>query len=310
MLTRIMKTLAQTIAAVAITSAVTTCSAAPPSAPANLEAVASFPGDLAITLRWTDTSLNETGFEIQRSADPGFEVFDTVGLINLANVDTFNDVGLAEDTLYFYRVIAFNADGASEPSNVAFDFTSFSRPNQVSGLTGSFANGVTSLSWTDSADNETRFEVERAEEGVDTSYTVIAVLSPNATTYQDSTALDGTSYSYRITPYRFDVAGGAPETVSIATGPAIAGPTSIKTRPTSRTGIEITWKGRFNRGTLVQVQRFNLDTGVWITVGTVSARGGKFTNLGLARRTAYNYRLRAVTDNAVSIFETIVGTTR
>lgn len=100
-------------------------------------------------------------------------------------------MGLAEDTLYFYRVVAFNTDGASAPSNVAFDFTSFARPNQVSGLTGSFANGVTSLSWTDNADNETRFEVERAEEGVDLSYSVIAVLPANATTHQDSTALDG-----------------------------------------------------------------------------------------------------------------------
>jgi fibronectin type 3 domain-containing protein len=304
------RTSMRTIAAVTVLLSAALSFAAPPSAPANLEAVASFPGDLAITLRWTDTAQDETGFEIQRSIDPGFEVFETVGAINFANVDTFNDVGLAEDTLYFYRVVAFNADGASAPSNVAFDFTSFARPNQVSGLTGSFADGVTALSWTDNADNETRFEVERAEEGVDTSYSVIAVLPANATTYQDSTALDGASYSYRITPYRFDVAGGAPETVSIVTGPPISGPTSIKTRPTSKASIEITWKGRFNRATLLQIQRFNPDLGFWVTVGTVSARDGRFTDTGLARRTAYNYRLRAATDTAVSIFVTTVGTTR
>lgn len=44
-------------------------------------------------------------------------------------------------------------DGSSAFSNVAFDFTSFARPLQVSGLTGSFANGVTSLAWTDNANN-------------------------------------------------------------------------------------------------------------------------------------------------------------
>ena len=284
--------------------------AAPPSAPANLEAVASLPGDLSITLRWTDLSLDETGFEIQRSFDPGFEAFETVGVINLANVDTFNDVGLAEDTLYFYRVAAFNADGSSEYSNVAFEFTGFSRPLQVSGLTGSFANGVTSLAWTDNADNETRFEVERAELGVDSEYTVIAVLPPNTTQYQDSTGLDGITYSYRITPYRFDVAGGAPETVSIETGAGIAAPTSIRTKATSRTGIEITWKGRFSRTALVQVQRFNPDLGFWVTMGNVSARGGKFTDTGLLRRTAYSYRLRTVTDTAVSPFVTATATTR
>lgn len=284
--------------------------AAPPSAPANLEAVASFPGDLAITLRWTDTSQNETGFEVQRSLDAGFEVFETVGVVNLANVDSFYDVALAEDTLYFYRVIAFNADGPSEFSNVAFDFTSFARPLQVSGLTGSFANRVTSLSWVDNANNETRFEVERAEIGVDTAFAVIAVLPPNATQYNDSTALDGTTYTYRITPYRFDVAGGAPDTVSIVTGPAIAGPVALKSKATSKSQIELSWRGRFARTAQIQVQRFDSNLGVWATVGMVPANSGKFTDTRPSRRTAYSYRLRIVSDTALSLFAETSATTR
>lgn len=310
MLRMSIKSCVRGIVALSVACSAATSLAAPPSAPANLEATASFPGDLSITVRWTDTSTDETGFEVQRSLDAGFEVFETVGVINLSNVDSFNDVGLAEDTLYFYRVVAFNADGSSAFSNVAFDFTSFARPLQVSGLTGSFANGVTSLAWTDNANNETRFEVERAELGVDTEYSVIAVLPPDTTQYQDSTGLGGITYSYRITPYRFDVAGGSPDTVSIETGVGIAAPTAVKAKATSKAGIEITWKGRFDRTALVQVQRFNPDLGFWVTVGNVSARGGKFTDTGLLRRTAYSYRLRAVTDTAVSPFVTTAATTR
>ena len=37
-----------------------------PAAPSQLEALASYPGDLAISITWLDNSLDETGFEIER----------------------------------------------------------------------------------------------------------------------------------------------------------------------------------------------------------------------------------------------------
>ncbi len=66
-------------------------------------------------LNWTNNSLNETGFKIQRSltSGSGFVDIGTVG----ANVTTFNDTGLTTNTSYFYRVIATNSYGQSNPSN-------------------------------------------------------------------------------------------------------------------------------------------------------------------------------------------------
>jgi hypothetical protein len=70
-----------------------------------------------IDLAWTDESSNETGFDVERSADGGnqWSIAGNVG----ANVVTFADGSLAPATTYSYRVRATNGSGASAPSNVA-----------------------------------------------------------------------------------------------------------------------------------------------------------------------------------------------
>lgn len=69
-----------------------------------------------IDLVWTDNSLNETGFELQRSTD----AFSSWVVFNLgANVTSFSNTGLAASTAYTYRVQAKNAGGFSTFSNTA-----------------------------------------------------------------------------------------------------------------------------------------------------------------------------------------------
>ena len=77
--------------------------ATPPSAPTGLIATRQ-PG--RITLTWTDTSNNETGFSIERSPDGhAFSQIATVA----ANVSTYVDTSPGASKYVFYRVRAFNA---------------------------------------------------------------------------------------------------------------------------------------------------------------------------------------------------------
>lgn len=82
--------------------------AVPPAAPSNL--VVTMRGSKA-TLTWTDNSINETSFTIQRALDAGFTtklVTYTVG----ANTTTFQDPeNLKNKTTYYYRVFASNTVG-------------------------------------------------------------------------------------------------------------------------------------------------------------------------------------------------------
>src|SRR6185369_13361748 len=73
-----------------------------------------------IDLKWTDNSFDEQGFRIERSLDGSN--FAEIATVN-ANVTMFSDTGLTPNTTYFYRVLAFNNFGNSDPSNVAADTT-------------------------------------------------------------------------------------------------------------------------------------------------------------------------------------------
>lgn len=96
-----------------------TFGAMPPAAPSNLSASAfRFNNNNdRVTLTWTDNSNNETGFTIQRATNETFSaglVTSTVG----ANVTTFTTGNLPRFTIYWFRVAATNAAGASDWSNV------------------------------------------------------------------------------------------------------------------------------------------------------------------------------------------------
>ena len=68
-----------------------------------------------ITLEWSDRSIDEDGFTIERSTD-GIS-FQQIGSVT-ANVNVFADSGLRMNRTYFYRVRGFNAGGVSGYSNV------------------------------------------------------------------------------------------------------------------------------------------------------------------------------------------------
>ena len=80
-------------------------------------AVAKNKNSATVTLNWTDNSINETGFLIQRAYDVGF----TSGVVNAtvnANITTFTQ-SVARNTTYFYRVHAFTSTTQSGWSNTA-----------------------------------------------------------------------------------------------------------------------------------------------------------------------------------------------
>ena len=85
----------------------------PPASPGNLSATAT--STSSIDLSWADNSLDEDGFDIEKSTDgTNFNFLATVG----ADFEAYSDNGLFASTTYYYRVSAFNSAGSSGPSNV------------------------------------------------------------------------------------------------------------------------------------------------------------------------------------------------
>jgi probable HAF family extracellular repeat protein len=81
-------------------------------------------------------------------------------------------------------------------------------PAAPAGLAASaLSGGRIRLTWSDNAGNETGFRVQRAR-GVDGTFTTIAEVAANATTYTDTTAKAGRLYRYRVRAFN-DVGGSA-----------------------------------------------------------------------------------------------------
>ncbi|MGH7854059.1 MAG: family 16 glycoside hydrolase [Candidatus Binatia bacterium] len=79
-------------------------------------ALASGPAHAAtLRLSWQDNSSNETGFKIERMNGATYVQIASVA----ANVASYSDSNLTAGSTYCYRVRAFNAAGASAPTNAA-----------------------------------------------------------------------------------------------------------------------------------------------------------------------------------------------
>jgi galactose oxidase-like protein/fibronectin type III domain protein/Kelch motif protein len=166
-----------------------------PAAPTNLTATAA--SSSQINLSWTDNSNNETGFKIERSSNgTNFTQIATVA----ANIKAYTDTGLTASTKYYYRVRAYNSAGNSAYSNTASATTLPTPPAAPTNLIAlAISPSQVDLSWTDNSNNETGFKIERSTDG--TTFTQVATVGANVTTYSDTGLAALTTYYYRVRAY-------------------------------------------------------------------------------------------------------------
>src|SRR6185295_3585537 len=81
-----------------------------------------------INLAWSDNSASEVGYRVERSPD-GSTNWAQVGSDLAANTTSYNNTGLSDGTIYYYRVRAFNtAAGNSANSSTANAVTTLAAP--------------------------------------------------------------------------------------------------------------------------------------------------------------------------------------
>jgi C1A family cysteine protease len=150
-----------------------------------------------IDLSWQDNSDSETGFKIERKLAGGtYTQLDTVG----ANVTSYADFSVDDDTTYCYRVRAYNGGGDSAYTNEDCATTPIRPPAAPSNLvTAVISSSEIDLTWQDNADNETGFKIER-KEGAG-SFIQIDTVGANVTTYPDTGLSDDVIYCYRVRAY-------------------------------------------------------------------------------------------------------------
>jgi hypothetical protein len=261
---------------------------AEPASPVNLRATPV--SRTQIDLVWEDRSDNETGFEIRRlsgnPADPIVDIF-RVG----ANVTSFSNTGLPEDTGFGYVVRAFNDAGFSTPSNSAAATTLDTPPSAPTNLV---AIGVSfqriDLRW-DPADDPDGYEIQQSRDGV--AWTSLGRSTSTATSAMLFGLEPETTYFFRVRAFNSGGDGPFSNVASARTERTVpTAPTGLTATGASHSRIDLAWQDSSPTETRFEIER---STGgrAFKHVATAPENAVFFTDIRLRARTTYTYRIRA-----------------
>jgi large repetitive protein len=264
-------------------------------------------GSGSVSLAWTDNSVNELGFKVQRKQGAAGTYADIATLGPNVTTYTDNDSALLDGTQYYYQVYATNTAGNSGFSNEATGITTLRTP------TGLVATAVSSsqinLTWTDNSLAESGYRIEQS--AVDNSnYQEIGVTGPNATSYNATGLSEGTKYYYRIRAYN-TIATSAYSSEKNATTLANipVAPSGLRVTTVTSGSVSLVWTDNSNNETGFKIQRKQGATGAYTTIKTTLANVTTYTDSdgALLDGTQYYYRVSATNSAGDSSFSNEVN---
>jgi len=243
-----------------------------------------------INLVWTDTDTNELGYKVERSTD-GTNYTEIANNLS-ANTTSYSDLSLNPGTTYFYRVRCFLGGVDSPYSNVAQDitFTAIATPNSL--VASAASTTSINLAWTDIANNETGYKVERSADGLNFTE-VVNNLPANTTAYTDTGLTGGILYFYRVRAFDVSTHSNYSNVAQATTTVIITDPTNLKATAVAPTQINLTWNDNSTNEAGYRVERSTDGTTFTDLGGGLPINANSFEDGGLIPNTTYHYRVKA-----------------
>jgi len=245
-----------------------------------------------IDLTWTDNSVREDAYLVQRAEGAGpFADLATLG----ANATSYSDTSADCATTYSYRVYAMLEGVKSASSNVATATTPTDIPpwhatDLVATATGLYQIDLT---WTDNSVRETSYLVQRAEGAG--PFADLAILPADSNSYSDTSADCATTYSYRV--YAVNCGGNsASSNIATATTPTDIPPwnaTDLVATAAGPTEVNLTWTDNSVRETSYVVERAE-GAGAFAEIATLAANSNSYSDTNVSTGITYRYRVYAV----------------
>ncbi|MBP3531688.1 MAG: fibronectin type III domain-containing protein, partial [Thermoguttaceae bacterium] len=260
-----------------------------PAAPTNVKFGAYDSTNKRATLTWTDNATNEVRYEIQSSTNGG----EWKSLSSLAaNTTSRVCSGLQAGTTYSYRIRAVNADGVASNWGSA-TIAPPAAPTNVKFGAYDATNKRATLSWTDNATNEVRYEIQSSTNGGE--WKSLSNLAANTTSRVCSGLQAGTTYSYRIRAVNADGVASNWVSATIVTTVKLTAPSSLTMVGYNSTlkRATLAWVDMEAKETGYEVQS-STNGGSWQNLPTLSANSSSRACAGLELGNVYKYRVRAI----------------
>jgi len=233
-----------------------------------------------ISLSWGDNTPG-AGFLIERTIGPitGGSVWTAIHTAS-AGTTSYQDSGLNGNTLYCYRISAFN--GSLFSRKISGCVTTTLTPPVMNPLAIVSATAI-DISWTNVAGNS-GYKLER-QAGNGAWVQLGGLLAADTTIFHDSGLTAGILYGYRVSSVS-SAGTSLPSTVQVA--PVLNPPAGITSAK-----IDLSWPA-VSGATGYRVER-SPDNSVWSLIASPLAAATGYSDTTVASGNLYYYRLKAVT---------------
>jgi fibronectin type 3 domain-containing protein len=275
-----------------------------PAAPTNAQVVKVTTSEVDLT--WTNNATNATGIEVFRQK--AANTFQLIASLS-ATATSLNDTGLvtalSAGTAYTYHIDATNLAGPSTPASASVITITLAPTN----LTATPGNNLVTLSWT-APTGAASYNVYRGTSAGGEGTTPI-VTGITTTSYSDTTAVNGTTYFFKVTAVNGNAAplanesamsneaSATPALVAAPAAPTNLAATNSSPPNTVKAQVSLTWTASTG-ATSYNVYRALTANGEGAAPLKTGLTSASFTDTGLTFGTTYFYKVTAVNSGGES----------